>query len=302
MQYSSTEVIQIDSKYCEKSELWGVLDAQKCQTSSCSPLAQILPDISKNHPEYFKNHPLFLTSLDRRMRKSFLHFSWQAVQVPVQGWKEGQRENCFSHPFQVKHFKMYSKQLLITARMLVLLHALRRKEKALTGPSHLWARSATEQPLNGRNAQRHSPRPLVRAVLTSHIATPRVSSHSSFPTALPLGCSGWSSCCTPQGWARGKRQAPPLLFVPWEPFSSIVLGSEAPVLSCISHLRKPSRACQVLQGFLSKLGQAEKFYILLTINLKATQTFIPLSAQVWVFHDIQPTGLEFSIWGFITKS
>lgn len=84
---------------------------------------------------------------------------------------------------------MYSKQLLITARMLVLLHALRRKEKALTGPSHLWACSATEQPLNGRNAHWHSPRPLVRAVLTSHIATPCVSSHSSFPTALPLGCS-----------------------------------------------------------------------------------------------------------------
>lgn len=82
---------------------------------------------------------------------------------------------------------MYSKQLLITARTLVLLHALRRKAKAFRCPSHLWARSTTEQPLNGGNAQRHGP--LVRAVLASHIATPRVSSHSSFPTALPLGRS-----------------------------------------------------------------------------------------------------------------
>lgn len=74
--------------------------------------------------------------------------------------------------------------------------------------------------------------------------------------------------------------APPVLFVSGEPFRFIVLGSESPVLSCISHLRKPSQACQILQGFLSKLGQAEKFYILITVNLKATQTFILLAAQV----------------------
>lgn len=92
-----------------------------------------------------------------------------------------------------------------------------------------------------------------------------------------------------------KICASPLLFVSGEPFCFIVLGSESPVLSCISHLRKPSQACQVLRGFLSKLGQAEKFYILLTVNLKATQTCILLTAKVRVFHDIWPTWLEFSV-------
>lgn len=77
-----------------------------------------------------------------------------------------------------------------------------------------------------------------------------------------------------------KIRASPALFVSGEPFRFVVLGSELLVLSCISHLRKPSQACQILQGFLSKLGQAEKFYILLTVNLKATQTFILLAAQV----------------------
>lgn len=77
-----------------------------------------------------------------------------------------------------------------------------------------------------------------------------------------------------------KTRASPVLFVPREPFPFVVLGSESLVLSCVSHLRKPSQACQILQGFLSKLGQAEKFYILLTVNLKATQTFILLAAQV----------------------
>lgn len=77
-----------------------------------------------------------------------------------------------------------------------------------------------------------------------------------------------------------KIHESPVLFVSGEPFRFVVLGSESLVLSCISHLRKPSQACQMLQGFLSKLGQAEKFYILLTINLKATQTFILLAAQV----------------------
>lgn len=77
-----------------------------------------------------------------------------------------------------------------------------------------------------------------------------------------------------------RTRASPALFVSGEPFPFVVFGSESLVLSCISHLRKPSQACQILQGFPSKLGQAEKFYILLTINLKATQTFILLAARV----------------------
>lgn len=130
------------------------------------------------------------------------------------------------------------------------------------------------------------------------------------PSSRALPCRSWgcSSQRTPLNRARIWRGAvrkicgSPFLFVSGEPFRFIVLGSKSPVLSCISHLRKPSQACQVLQGFLSKLGQAEKFYVLLTVNLKATQTFILLAAQVWVFHDVWPTWLEFSVWGFIMKS
>lgn len=192
---------------------------------------------------------------------------------------------------------MYSKQLFAAAPTLALPCALHSHGSACGSSCPSLLPPQLNRNSMGWTLLWHN-RPAPQSCATELLPVPLLSQHPHAMLGMPQ----------PQNWARNWRRAvrkihaSPVLFVSGQPFRFIVLGSESLVLSCISHLRKPSQACQILQGFLSKLGQAEKFYILLTVNLKATQTFILLAALVWVFHDIWPTWLEFSVWGFITKS